>query len=95
MLVLLHDVCRLRALQVATITSTPRPAHVQQTHVCVAEWSVLTNLFNCSLTGENIGPFSFEILRGYFIYIMAFAGGIYANMQGLKKLSPETTTVIR
>eukprot|EP00038_Savillea_parva_P011349 m.196915 g.196915 ORF g.196915 m.196915 type:complete len:331 (+) comp19935_c0_seq1:110-1102(+) len=47
------------------------------------------------LTGENIGPFSFEILKGYFIYIMAFAGGIYANMQGLKKLSPETTTVIR
>jgi hypothetical protein len=45
--------------------------------------------------GEDIGPFSFAILKGYFIYILAFAGGIYANMQGLKKLTPETTTVVR
>ena len=45
--------------------------------------------------GQDIGPFSLDIVKGYFIYIMAFAGGIYANMQGLKELSPETTTVVR
>ena len=50
---------------------------------------------HCRLLGQDIGPFSLDIAKGYFIYILAFAGGIYANMQGLKELSPETTTVVR
>lgn len=74
-----------------TIDAVPISAVVTQFQFAFATIVVLV----LGLLGQDIGPFEFDILKGYFIYILAFAGGIYANMQGLKKLSPETTTVVR